>query len=509
MSFITKFPAALKLSTNNTSPDSRFHDLVFNLKDWDLCIDAKCSKCLKESSRLGGKVASIVFVDQDQYYSCDFPNDKDENHDSAATGLFIMNMINIPRVNFNVKYLTLRVDSEILRHIGHHCKGLKGLTLYLKSTEPHDFSVGFENLEELSLIWILASEDFMPAVLGHIASLPNLTCLELESDVLEGEHYAVSLPKFKKLKHLDYPLWNEQHYRECQVRMNIFRACTADLTSMDVGEINDWEIQVLLDNCPNLKNVCLSRCGRVNGVSPFLSWIGYGTMFTKLAKSLEELKIDEGSFFPKRCIDLLVESDLARLKVLDLDVVALQGNDLIPVFKKYGKQLEFFKITLEPNQLTDEVLAVSARECPNVLKSGKWDISEEKALTEAGISKFIEIFGAQLVCLYACGTHISDNNIKELSTHCPNLKVLDLGFCQDITVLTSATLTYMKQNQSLNVLRIQGSKLAEGDTETALKSNSPSLSLYEAESEVEVVDYRSYLLQVPGWGKRIRLKSVQ
>ena len=153
------FFATLKVI--NTTPDSRLQDLITNL---NLIVDVRCSRCLKGSSHHGGRVESIFFAsageypnDEEESYECVFAAAEgapaqDRKHDQAAGGLFIMNMINIPRENFNLKHISLQdADSEILRHIGHNCKDLRFLELDLTSEEPHDFSVGFENLSELRL----------------------------------------------------------------------------------------------------------------------------------------------------------------------------------------------------------------------------------------------------------------------------------------------------------------------------------------------------------------------
>ena len=238
-------------------------------------------------------------------------------------------------------------------------------------------------------------------------------------------------------------------------------------------------------------------------------------MFAKLGKSLDTLRIVGRPFFSTNHINLLVESDLSNLKTLDLNIEnnkdlpldyasgrTLQSIDFIPVFKKYGKQLELFKITLNKSiPLRDEVLLVSVKECLNLLGKGYWDISEAEALTEEGITKFIELCGAQLLGLYACGTHISDENIKELSTHCPNLKELDLGLCKDLTVLSSDVLTYMVKEQSLRTVRIQGTELDGGETETALKTNCPDLLLFTVGDDDDD-NYRCHMSFVSGWGQR-------
>ena len=428
-----------------------------------------------------------------------------------------MNMISIPRYNFNVTDLKFGcVNSEILRHAAYYCRGLKHLELYLKATEQDDFAIGLENLEELRLNGV--KDASIPSVLEHIASLSNLLYLKIEWSHCEEESYDVNLPKFKKLKHLEHNLWKHYTYDTCQFRMSLFRACTADLTSIDVGEINDREMHVLLDNCPSLKSVCLRRCHHFNEIEThFITRQGMAAMFTKLGKSLETLRIKEGSYFSKDYIDLLVESDLSSLKILDLDIWNSTQNvifgynpaivdDFIPVIKKYGKQLEFFKIIFDSGgNLTDELLLVSVKECPNLLGKGYWDISGAEALTEAGISKFVELCGVQLVGLYACGTHISDDNIKELSTHCPNLEELDLGLCKDLTVLSSDVLTFMVKEQSLRTVRIQGTELDGGETETALKTNCPDL--YSVEGEEELQDYRRSMGRVCGWGQREKVNQ--
>ena len=400
---------------------SRFNELVYILKDWDIKVNVRCNKCLSETARICENVGSVTFVDGTD--NCDFPERTSVMNEK--TKIFdVSNIFDMLDLLFNVKTLSFYIDfvgSELLSYIGDKCTEVTKLTIEFLRLDQNDHLVGFSNLEELVVTRFKICSFYKDCFLTGIVSLPKLRHLSLNGIQNTKIFYHFQLPKFRNLQRLTLTgdLKN--------IRKRILSVCSSDLRDINIQDINDEEIQVLLDNCPNLKSVLLK--GPDRGLSG-LSLMKYAEFFQRIGSSLEQLIINWGVHFSPYHIKPLVESNLPALRVIDLDVSGI-SNDFIPLLKKLGKQLEFCKIT--GTMLLDEALIVSAEECTRILKQGFWaDISGSNKLSQPGISKFLEICGPDLEGLFASGTPIVDKHLEELALHCPNLCQLDLG-CTEVT----------------------------------------------------------------------------
>ena len=447
-----------------------------------------------------------------ELYTSQYRTERDEgescyDHDrSTPPGPRVVKVLKMISFLLNVKSLNLSsVNTATLLHIGSECIQLKQLTVEKLYLDGIPFLSGFRNLERL-----VVAKEYAPLSLGAVTtlvSLPKLRHLSLKANKFSFKDLRsldFELPKFHNLQRLELiGVWGF-------MRKKFFSSCSDDLTDIKIQHITDREMLALMNNCPNLKLVSMHP----NPTQQLLSPSGYSRMFQRIGSQLVQLTLggSPGAAFWIHHVKLLVKHNLPALKVLDLDIRGISSsNAFIPFFKKLGKQLEFCKIT--GTQLTDEALVVFAEECTDIFKKGCWaDISESKYISfrgqlqkvisnsnisEAGISKFLQICGPGLQGLFVCGTAISDKNLEELALHCPNLQELDLGQCKEVT--EDGVLNFLRQQKGLKVLGIARTWLAGWFAEIIIRTDFPDLELISRVPEVDD-KYLAKLAKSSGWG---------
>ena len=315
----------------------------------------------------------------------------------------------------DVKSLDLQnSNSETLNYISQFCPGLEHLKIKLYTTYMTDLEKGFGNLEKLELVFDLKTQNkYNCAVIKNITALPKLRVLKIENYYLED---IIGFEKWSKMEKLESL---EMMYVSQSFAYKMIKCSSKTLTNILVKNINDTNLNILLDNCPNLTSVGFHTCE--------ISQDGFRLFFKMIGRQLEYLHLKETEFTCQDFIEIL-NLKSTNLKAFDLGYYytnEITSQTLINFLEQYGGQLK--RLNLDENSgLTDEVLSVAVEKCPFLIQQGEWNLDGWESVTPDGLSNFMKTVGTSLKVFTAPFNCFNDGQLEELANNCPNLHSLEM-----------------------------------------------------------------------------------
>ena len=460
---------------------SKFTSLVHSCTSWDLYFEDEDEDNADKLARFSSAVKIIKSLKLS--YNLDVDYDGPDSYDDLNEDDFYKFLRNHPEI----KSMNLRqVNSEILGYIGHFCTDLRKLRLEMTATSRTSFRLGFNKLDTLFLLIAYDPKrkniDFL---LKHVSALPKLRVLILEEaealfpEVEASDYWGINnnASKMRNLESLELITGGA-------ITTKIIKACSKSLRRIAVNNLIDADLDMLLDNCPNIISVSvLKHCG--------ISHQGYSALFKQLGSRLECFKIKisnrveheedfSPSAFTAQDLEELINSKPTQLTVVSLSLDYkdhITSKMFIRLIKEHGRQFKHLYLG-GSNGLDTAVLSAIVENCPLVVEQGEWHIRNWN-MRPADISKFVADCGASVKIL-TVPTYCTDKILDQLASNCPNLHALNLSKCDQVT--DGGLAMFLVNCKGLRELDISETKLVKH--ETFIKETYPNLRIGRLDASV-------------------------